>query len=366
MLGVRSRNGFGALMDRRVVRLPVRLKRTISALALSYPLVLLVSAGLLRFVGEGHWTTNVGLYLPRLGFALPLPLCVSWLAIWGPRKWLWSQAAAVLVLVFPLMGLTVSWPSARRDGAPSVRVLSHNVNGPYVGFDVSARTIAAYSPDIVFAQEAISGPSGLAKALGPRYPFTHVAGGEFLVASRFPIAETTEFDPVPGNDRPHSPRFVRYLIDTPLGRIAFYNVHPRSPRWVFQAMRGQGLKREILSGRIFSGGSAGDLSYNSGLREDQARAIAAHASREKHPVVIAGDTNLPGLSPVFARHFSGYRDGFSAAGQGLGYTFPARWPWMRIDRILASKELEFLSFEVGCKNETSDHLCVVSDLQHSR
>src|SRR5688572_6883778 len=123
MLGVRSRNGFGALMNRRVVRLPVRLKRTISALALAYPFALLVSAGLLRFVGEAHWTTNVALYLPRLGFALPLPLCVAWLAISGPRKWLWSQAAALLVLLFPLMGLTVSWPSARAEGAATLRLV---------------------------------------------------------------------------------------------------------------------------------------------------------------------------------------------------------------------------------------------------
>jgi endonuclease/exonuclease/phosphatase (EEP) superfamily protein YafD len=352
------------LMNRRLVRLPLRLKRIISVLALSYPFALLSSVLLLRYVGEAHWTTNVGLYLPRVGFAIPLPLCVSWLAIWGPRKWLWSQVAAVLVLLFPLMGLTVSWPSS--SATAKLRVLSYNVNGPHAGFDVAARAIASYSPDIVFAQEAILGPSDLAKALGPRYPFSHSAAGELLVASRFPIVEKTEFDPVPGVDRPHSPRFARYLIETPLGRVAFYNIHPRSPRWVFHGMRGKGLKREILSGRIFSGSSASELSYNSGLRDDQARAIALHASREKQPVVIAGDTNLPGLSPVFARHFSAYRDGFSDAGFGLGYTFPARWPWMRIDRILASDALDFTSFDVGCTQEVSDHLCVVADLRRTR
>jgi endonuclease/exonuclease/phosphatase (EEP) superfamily protein YafD len=288
-----------------------------------------------------------------------------WLAICGPRKWLWSQVAAGLVVLFPLMGLRVTLPLSRGEGKPKLRVLSYNVNGPYAGFDVAARTITAYGPDIVLAQEAISGAEGLAKALGPGYAFS-AAGDEFLVASRFPIVERSEFEPVPGKDRAHSPRFRRYVIETPIGRLVFYNVHPRSPRWVFQGMRGKGLKREIFSGRLFSGDSAGDLSYNSSLREDQVRAIVAHASAEKAPVVIAGDTNLPGLSPVFARHFGGYQDGFSAKGNGFGYTFPSRFPWMRIDRILAGPGLDFLGFEVGCDNQTSDHLCVIADLGPSR
>ena len=84
---------------------------------------------------------------------------------------------------------------------------------------------------------------------------------------------------------------------------------------------------------------------------------------EKGPVIIAGDTNLPGLSFVFHRSLSGFQDGFTRAGWGFGYTFPTNHvPWMRIDRVLASDELRFVRFEVG-KSLVSDHHCVVADLQ---
>jgi endonuclease/exonuclease/phosphatase (EEP) superfamily protein YafD len=130
-------------------------------------------------------------------------------------------------------------------------------------------------------------------------------------------------------------------------------------------MRGQGLRREILSGRLFSSDSA-VFQANSGLRTLQVQSFSAAAQGETDPVVIAGDTNLPGLSYVFHRYLSGYQDGFTKAGWGFGYTFPAdRHPWMRIDRILSSDALRFVGFEVG-KSRASDHHCVVADLQVRR
>jgi endonuclease/exonuclease/phosphatase family metal-dependent hydrolase len=96
------------------------------------------------------------------------------------------------------------------------------------------------------------------------------------------------------------------------------------------------------------------------LRMSQVRTFARMAARETLPVIIAGDTNLPNLSPSLD-YVRDFQDGFADAGRGLGYTFPARSPWMRIDRIMASRQLRFLSFDVG-SSRASDHLCVVADL----
>jgi endonuclease/exonuclease/phosphatase family metal-dependent hydrolase len=95
------------------------------------------------------------------------------------------------------------------------------------------------------------------------------------------------------------------------------------------------------------------------------RTFSSLAGGETEPVVIAGDTNLPGLSLVFARYLSGYQDGFEKAGWGFGYTYPTnknRPPWMRIDRILATASLRFERFEVGASS-ASDHRCVVADIR---
>ncbi len=329
--------------------------------SIAYLVGLVVAGLLLRFVGESWWITTVGLYLPRLVLGLPLPFLAIALVALRARRWLWTQAAAAFVLVVPIMGFVLPWPHGADPSAPRIRVLSYNVNSTYGGVDALVDEVNRYAPDVVLFEEAAHG-----EVVGPRlrenYATFEVAG-QFMIASRFPILSEAEPDRIPLNGQMRSPRYTQRVLDTPLGPIAFYIVHPISPREDFAALRGQGLRREIKTGRLFSGGAAPQIASNAALRTLQVESFSAAADRETIPVVIAGDTNLPGLSKIFGRYLSHYTDGFRAAGWGLGYTYPNdRKPWMRIDRILASDALRFVGFEVGTSS-ASDHLCVVADLQ---
>jgi endonuclease/exonuclease/phosphatase (EEP) superfamily protein YafD len=244
-----------------------------------------------------------------------------------------------------------------------IRVLSYNIDAGNIGFEGIVQQIDAYSPDTIFLQE-IGRVEDLVRLMRSRYP-TVQAAGQFMMASRYPVLSALEEpDTLPYLGRQRSPRFLRYVLDTPLGRIVFYNVHPLSPREDFYALRGQGLRREILSGRLFSGAAAAQIvTDNAGLRALQVEAFSKVAAKETDPVVIAGDTNLPGLSELLGRYLSGYEDGFQKAGWGFGYTFPNdKLPWMRIDRILATSQLRFVGFEVG-KSRASEHRCIVAEIQ---
>jgi vancomycin resistance protein VanJ len=93
--------------------------------------------------------------------------------------------------------------------------------------------------------------------------------------------------------------------------------------------------------------------------------IAERAAASTHAVIVAGDTNLPSLSWTLAEHLGHFRDAFSAAGVGFGYTFPARHPWMRIDRVLTNDKLTAVAFRLG--NATgSDHRWVFAVLESQR
>jgi|SRR5580704_2797629 vancomycin resistance protein VanJ len=339
------------------------LRRAVVAAAVLYPFALAIAAGVMRFVGERWWLTTVALYLPRLTLAAPLPFLVAGLVLCRRSRWLWTQALSVLLLLFPLMGLAVPVPHAEGK-TPSIRVLSYNINSALGGVDKLAEEIDRYSPDVVLLQEN-NGSEDLKGALRSRYP-TVEASGQFLVATRFTITSTTDPERLPFDGRARSPRFLEYVMETPLGRIAFFNVHPISPREDFYVLRGRGLRREILSGHLFSGDAAPAILANAGLRGLQVQAISEAVRRTTDPAVIAGDTNLPGLSLIFGRNLSGFRDGFAEAGSGFGYTYPNdRRPWMRIDRILTTDALRFVRFQVGT-SPASDHLCVVADLQRGR
>ena len=349
---------------RRIVsaRLKTWIRRILVASAIAYPAVLLVVTLALRLIGERWWATGLLLFLPRAIFAAPFPFTLGALLFYKARRLLWTQAIAFRPRRFSVDGVRIALVQRSTSGEPVVRVLSYNVNSGYSGFEEIFAEIDSYSPDIVFLQELFVGSDQMADLLKTRYPVVQ-GSTQFLVASRFPILAASDPEKLEHEGRLRSPRFVQQIIDTPIGQVAFYNVHPVSPRVGFYKIRGGGLKREILSGRFFSGENAGAFNSDNELREEQVRAFGQLADEETYPVVIAGDTNMPGLSPLLSRYLRRYRDGFGEAGWGLGYTFPvARFTWMRLDRILASDELKFVGFEVGHSN-LSDHRCVVADLQ---
>jgi endonuclease/exonuclease/phosphatase family metal-dependent hydrolase len=222
--------------------------------------------------------------------------------------------------------------------------------------------VDAYHPDVVLLQEVLGDPRPGVERLQARYPQVQSAT-QFIVASRFPIRSTTELERLDVEGRLRAPRAMHHVIETPLGPIAFYNIHPISPRLGLWALRKGGFRRGLLSGALLRGDNARTLQMDGHLRSQQVEAVAAHADAETIPVIIGGDTNLPDLSPALGQ-LSKFRDGFREAGVGFGYTFPVgRTAWMRLDRLFASPDLRFVHFEVGTHAWASDHHCVVADLQ---
>jgi vancomycin resistance protein VanJ len=338
------------------------LRRGAAVFGVLYPVALVAVAAMIRLIGEGWPVTAVALYLPRLGFAAPLPFVIGGLLAFRLRRLLWAQLASVFVLVFVLMGLELPWPHAADPNAATLRILSYNVDSARAGADRIVGEIDAHSPDIVLLQE-VDDPGELERLLRSRY-LTVSTSTQFLVASRYPVTSSVDPDALSFAGELQAPRFVRQLVETPLGRIALYNVHPVSPRDAFNTLWDHGLRHEIAAGRLFDSENSRVVKENFGLRTLQVESFAAAAARETDPVVIAGDTNLPGLSRTFARNLSGYEDGFTKAGWGFGYTYPRgkHTPWMRLDRILSNGRLRFVDFDV-CASTASDHLCVVATLQ---
>jgi endonuclease/exonuclease/phosphatase (EEP) superfamily protein YafD len=338
-----------------------------SFVAALYPLALLATIAALRVVGERWWGTTVALYLPRIGFAFPLPILIIALLATGARTRVWLVLGTAVPILLVLMGLVLPWPVRIDPDKPSLRVMSYNVNAEAFGSDGIVEEIDRFAPDVLLLEEHGSSDKSeaIVKLLEARYPTVRVAG-QFVMATRFPV--TSSFDPekLPYSGRLRSPRWLQELIESPLGPIAFYVVHPVSPRQGFYALRGNGLKREILLGQGVPDDSQDMVANNAGFRAVQVADFASAAQQEKSPVVIAGDTNLPDLSWVLHRYLAGFQDGFTKAGWGFGYTFPIghHGPWMRIDRILASNELRFVRFEVG-GSRASDHASVVADLQRA-
>lgn len=331
--------------------------------AYAYPATLVVLLLLLYGVGEGWWVTTALLYIPRALLLAPLPFIVLGLLAVRLRRLLWTQVAALGLCVFPLMGFVLPGSKSHDPEARSLRLLSFNINSGYSGATEIIAQVSSFHPDIVLLQEGQFGGGQIADELRARYPHVH-ASTQFTVASRFPILEATDPDRLPYYGRQRSPRFMRYLIQTPLGAVAFYSVHPISPRGALHVHRFRDALHQLRTGAFLNGDPEADLGSNTGLRALQIEAAADLAAHERASVIIAGDTNLPGLSHILRTNLGRYEDAFSAGAWGFGYTFPSKRPFLRLDRIMAGPGFRVTSFDIGCHG-VSDHLCVVADIQRA-
>lgn len=325
-------------------------RRLAGWLSWAYLASLLGILALLWFIGESSWFGLVLLYLPRAPLALPLLVTVPLSLISGSFYLVVTQLLCLWLVLFPLMGLK---PPSRHQASgqePFIRVLSYNVWFANRGVDAIRAEVERAQPQIVLFQAV----NTRAYAVLEGEPFVHwhtLRLARLAIASRFPIAEHQLFEDASGAP------FARFTLETPLGAIDLYSVHTISPRGALNHFR---MSRQWVpseSARL-------DASLNTQLREQQIRHLVEAAHKSKHPVLIAGDINLPVLSRLEREHLRDFRDAFDEAGSGFGYTFPTIapiGPWMRIDRILAGPELRFLRFFVG-GGEGSDHCPVVADV----
>jgi len=325
-------------------------------LALAYLVALVLVLVAMRYVGERHWLTTIALYLPRVGYALPLPFVVGALLVTGERrKALVAGALALLLILFPIMGLSLFGRSGQ--ATPSIRVMSWNTFFGRLDNEGIFAKFQEENPDVFIGQATAHRTKELFRA-DPRGYQLH-SDDEFFLASRYPVVDKYVSPELP-LDPTHRGNFVRYTLQTPLGLIDVVNTHPKSPRNGLEGLRGRGLKTRVLAGDV-PDEAAQPVAENTLLRTRQAQAAMDEVARCKNPVIVAGDTNLPTQSWLFHQTFAKLKDGFDAAGRGLGYTFPAKRPWMRIDRVLADERLRFLRFRTGDRI-ASDHLYVVAEL----
>jgi len=335
--------------------------RLVRFLAIAYPVTLLALVIVFRLAAERFWATTIGLYLPRVGFALPLPflaLLVAWRLPW---RWLLTQLVALVLVLFPVMGLRLPGAASPTAGAFHLRLLTFNVATGSFGTDKIIAELQASNADLILLQE--TNPDQYAELRKSLPGYFHQDSGQFWLSSRYPLEEMDQPPMIPHLGKMRSPRFVSYVLETPVGRVRLFNVHIISPRDALDEVHGEGLKSEVLSGRLFRGAAASSVVDNTDLRVAQLAAISEGAHRSADPVLIAGDTNLPTLSWALGHYLGDFQDGFSKAGSGFGYTFPAgRRTWMRIDRVLADDHFRFLGFNV-LRTRASDHYAVTADLE---
>lgn len=174
------------------------------------------------------------------------------------------------------------------------------------------------------------------------------AAGDLCILSRFPILDKQVFSLRAGSTR----RTLALRVQTPAGPLRVLNTH------ISTSFSGQS-KYHGLRSQLAEISANARPSAQARLEQLEPLALALNADA-KTPLVLCGDFNTPPRGLFYRRLRAQLNDGFAQAGNGLGLSFPSRFPLLRIDYVW-TRGARAVAVRVD-KAGASDHRMVIADV----
>jgi vancomycin resistance protein VanJ len=258
------------------------------------------------------------------------------------------SAPAVAALLLPAlvwMNLFGGLLSAKSHPGGDLLVVEHNVGAGNTDPSGTARKLAASGADVLALVELSEQARGTyEKALAKAYPYRMVLGTVGLWSTR-PLSDTRPVDITMdygalAESRPFDPtsaRALRTTVTTDDGPLAVYVAHLAS------------VRVNLAAG------------FDAGQRDRGVEALRKAVAAERiERVVLLGDLNGSLDDRAFAGITSQLRSAQGTAGDGFGFSWPARFPVVRIDQILVRGMEPESSWVLPATG--SDHLPVAARL----
>jgi vancomycin resistance protein VanJ len=325
----------------RAARRPQTWRRgpVLAALALLLGLVMLLHASITDAGGLG---SLVETFLPWLGLLVPVLLLLAL------RR---RSASALVALLLPVtVWLSQFGPllgDRSQAGAGDLTVVQHNVGEANPDPAGTARELAGSGADVLALVELAAGARGTyEKELARAYPY-HSVQGTVGLWSRLPLSDTRPVDIAmdagqlgerkSAEEKLPYNRALRTTVATGQGPLTVYVAH-------------------LGSVRLMPRGG-----FWTDSRDRNAQALAEALATEKgERLVLLGDLNGTVDDRALAGVTSRLTSAQTEAGDGFGFTWPARFPVARIDQVLVRGVEPVSSWVLPATG--SDHLPVAARL----
>ncbi|MCM2388831.1 endonuclease/exonuclease/phosphatase family protein [Streptomyces albipurpureus] len=273
--------------------------------------------------GAGNSGSLIETFVPWSALVVPPLLLLALLRRSG------LALISVLLPVLAWLALFGGSLTDRRGSAGELMVVSHNVGAENPDPEGTARALAASGAQVIAVQElSPTAREKFQRALPPRYRHHTVQGGVGLW-STYGISAAEPLEIMPW------PRALRATLATPKGPVTVFVAH-------------------LASVRVTSGSG-----FTTDRRDAAAGLLTDAVNRDPAAdILLVGDfngtANDRGLSPLLR----GMTSAHEVAGDGFGFSWPARLPLARIDHIFA-RGLQPVSAQT-LPATGSDHLPVLA------
>jgi endonuclease/exonuclease/phosphatase family metal-dependent hydrolase len=207
-------------------------------------------------------------------------------------------------------------------------------------------------------QENRSGFSYFENFISELMPYSFT--GALAIYSKFPIINQGEV--ILNGTSSNGAIFADLKIDTAIIRL--YNVHLQSTGVAPEAQKiadEKELKSESTKRGIRN--ILERLKPASQERAEQVDVLSKHMAGSPYPMIVCGDFNDTPYSYTYHSVRGNLKDSFLERGNGFGVTYNGPIPTLRIDYILGSPSLNFLSHDV-INIKLSDHYPIVAQISY--
>jgi vancomycin resistance protein VanJ len=320
-----------------------RITRLITASCNLY-LVFMIAYLLSRFIfTDQYWwiaLPNAGAFYLFAPLVLLIPVAFL-LRLWRYVLRLGFLALLAIVWFGPLF-LPASSPEYA--GGEKLRVVTFNLWGNYnQRIDEVEDWLREIDADVVLLQEVPTQyqENGIV-ALEDLYPEQHYQGWRQLILAKHPFTI----------EDPSINTYDIFVIEMEGQPLVIYHVHLSYPF------------RDGDATRSITGFGPIDFlfNYDESPRNRQIEQLLNRVETETRPYLVVGDFNLSQHSIRYGTLADVLTDSYREAASGLGATWPADTPLLRLDYVFHNDDFHALSSELGPKLG-SDHLPLVVELE---
>lgn len=321
---------------------------------------LLVALFLLLSYASYYLPPNTFKYVSILALLMPVFIilnifCVIFWALKLKIRVLIS--ASVLAIGFPHIGKIYGFSEKKATSSADLKVMSYNVRlfNEYKNIDQKNidKEIVAFikkeKPDVICIQEYYETGN-----INLGYPYKYIASSKKVdkvgqaIFSRYKIVNKGDINFL--NKTKNHTTFVDIVKNNDTIRI--YNVHLQS---LIINPKLKEINQEELNLTL------GKIDETFRLQAEQVKLIKKSQKESSYKSLICGDFNNTASSWMYRKLLQGKQDAFEEAGVGFGGTYNFPLVPVRIDFILADKDMEVNSFKTY-KVRYSDHFPIMAEI----
>ena len=317
-------------------------------------------------------------YSSFIGLLIPagLAVLVLMLVYWGIKR--------NKLFLLPIVLLLINWKFIQRSIAISFKsekpkefsVLSYNIRLFNVYPQFADKTFSTTrkiidfvkksEADVVCLQEFYNDPKdtlfNTVHRIKKKYPYYYFSttyknhtGGTFgmVIFSKYPIVSKGKVVFHEGSNN----QTIYADIDFPAGKARVYNMHLQS-----MSIDDKEIAESHFDTRSKTKVIQAFLKYKNGTinRSIQVDKLVGHIKESPYKAVVCGDLNDPPYSYTYEKLSDVLTNAFEKKGNGFGFTFNGKIPFLRIDHQFCDSNLIVTDFETKSSVSFTDHFPIIA------